>query len=93
MDCQGPLDFRAVDEFVRRVDYPFARVAFERGPGRLEEVEVAFVAFGAFVYDLVEGGSVSSFGSHLFIIFIFFSSFVRKKGIYVRLSRKDLPWQ
>jgi hypothetical protein len=42
----------AVDELVGCVDDAFAFVGFERGPGVFEEVEVAFVAFGAFVYDL-----------------------------------------
>jgi hypothetical protein len=53
VDGQRAGDERAaVDEFVGRVDYSFARVGFEGGPGVLEEVEVAGVALGTFVYNL-----------------------------------------
>ena len=52
VDGQRAVDFGAVDEFVGGVDYSLGSVRVEGGPGVLEEVEVAFVAFGAFVYDL-----------------------------------------
>ena len=56
MDGQRARDGRAaVDELVGGVDDSFAFVGFEGGPGGFEEVEVAGVAFGAFVYDLGEG--------------------------------------
>ena len=56
MDGQRARDGRAaVDELVGCVDYSFAFVGLERRPGVFEEVEVAGVAFGAFVYDLGEG--------------------------------------
>lgn len=42
----------AVDELVGRVDDAFSFVGLEGRPGVFEEVEVAGVAFGAFVYDL-----------------------------------------
>ena len=61
MDGQRARDGRAaVDELVGGVDNPFSFVGFERGPGGFEEVEVAGVAFGAFVYDLVSRLRVSS---------------------------------
>ena len=56
VDGQRARDGRAaVDELVGGVDDSFAFVGFEGGPGGFEEVEVAGVAFGAFVYDLGEG--------------------------------------
>lgn len=51
MDGQGPGDFGALDELVGGVDDTLGGVV-EGGEGVLEEVEVAFVAFGAFVDDL-----------------------------------------
>jgi len=42
----------AVDELVRGVDDALGGVGLEGRPGVLEEVDVAGVAFGAFVYDL-----------------------------------------
>ena len=51
VDGQGPGDFGALDELVVGVDDALGGVV-EGGEGVLEEVEVAFVAFGAFVDDL-----------------------------------------
>jgi hypothetical protein len=71
VDGQRARDGRAaVDELVGGVDDSFAFVGFERGPGVFEEVEVAGVAFGAFVYDLGKGGVSSGFFT-LILILIF----------------------
>jgi hypothetical protein len=51
VDGQGAGDLGALDEFVGGVDDALRGVV-EGGEGVLEEVEVAFVAFGAFVDDL-----------------------------------------
>jgi hypothetical protein len=51
VDGQGTGDLGALDEFVGGIDDAFAG-AVEGGEGVGEEVEVAFVAFGALVDDL-----------------------------------------
>jgi hypothetical protein len=71
VDGQRPGDGRAaVDELVGRVDYALGGVGFEGGPGVLEEVEVAGVAFGAFVYDLLQPRCQFCFGFSHFLCFI-----------------------
>jgi hypothetical protein len=51
VDGQGAGDLRALDEFVGGVDDALGG-AVEGCEGVLEEVEVAFIAFGALVDDL-----------------------------------------